>query len=63
MKTIVVQIDPMGNTKIEALGFNGVGCEQATKALEERLGGGEVVRETKPEFYQEELTEQQRMTW
>ena len=31
-KRIKVKIDPMGNPTVEAVGFNGVGCTDATLA-------------------------------
>lgn len=51
-KSITVKIDPMGNPEIEANGFNGQGCAEATKGLEEALAGGsgEFSREYKPEW-------------
>jgi len=50
-KKVVVVIDPMGNTKVEAIGFNGVGCEAATKPIEEALAGAVgMTRVLKPEW-------------
>jgi len=50
-KQIKMTISPVGQPKIEAIGFNGQGCESATKGLEQALGGGLVAdREFKPEY-------------
>lgn len=50
-KQIVIEVNPKGGVKIEAVGFNGVGCEAATKAIEEALGQvGD--RKKKPEYHQ-----------
>ena len=48
---IVIDISPAGNAKIEAKGFSGCGCTDATKEIELVLGGGAVKKEKKPEFY------------
>lgn len=40
-KKITIKIDPLGNPTVEAHGFNGVGCEDATRTLEEALAGGD----------------------
>lgn len=50
-KRITVKIDPMGNSTVEANGYNGVGCEAATSALEGALAGGKgFSRVLKPEW-------------
>ncbi|MDX9979799.1 MAG: DUF2997 domain-containing protein [Lentisphaeria bacterium] len=38
MKTIRIDIGPDGTVAIDAAGFSGPDCEQATKFLEEALG-------------------------
>lgn len=38
MKTIEITVSPKGETKIETKGFAGVGCQDATRALEAALG-------------------------
>lgn len=60
---IVVDISPDGEVRIEAQGFVGCGCTEATRLLEQALGG-RVERTLKPEYYladtqvqQEELRE------
>ncbi len=50
MKTIEIEISPAGDIKIDAVGFSGADCDQATAFLEEALG--EVgAKQRKPEFY------------
>jgi len=51
MKTISVDISETGEVKIEATGFKGKGCKEATAAIEKAIG---VVKatQTKPEFSQ-----------
>jgi len=50
-KTIVIIVSPMGDISIDAVGFKGPDCEQATKFLEEALGVvGKKVK--KPEYHQ-----------
>lgn len=41
MKKIVVTFDKKGGSKIEALGFSGAGCLQATKDIEDAIGKAE----------------------
>jgi hypothetical protein len=49
-RTINVMVSPNGDISIDAIGFQGLDCENATKALEDALG---VVqdREKKPEYH------------
>ena len=57
MKTIEIVIDPVGRPKIDAKGFTGQGCTNATKAYEDsfdNVGGGKD-RKIKPEFNQVEI--------
>lgn len=63
-RKIQITIDPLGNPKVEAQNFNGVGCEAATAGIEAALagGGGGVTRELKPEWHNTE-TEQEQMHW
>jgi len=53
MKTITIEIDAEGNVKVEAHGYKGTGCKDATKAIEAALG---TVTEDKDkaELYQNE---------
>jgi hypothetical protein len=50
-RTIEIIIGPSGEIKIDAIGFKGPDCEQATRFLEKALG---VVgqKTKKPEFHQ-----------
>ena len=60
-KTIEVIIGPSGELQIDAVGFKGPDCEQATKFLEQALG---VVgqKRKKPEYHQQaRKTNQQRL--
>ena len=49
---IVVTVSPQGAVTIEANGFNGCGCTEATAPLEVVLGGAKAKpkRDYKPEF-------------
>jgi hypothetical protein len=38
MKTIEITVSPKGATKIETKGFDGAGCRQASRFLEQALG-------------------------
>lgn len=56
-RTIEIIIAPSGEIKIDAIGFKGADCEQATKFLEEALGV--VSQKTKkPEYHQRTLHHQ-----
>jgi len=52
MQEIHVDIAPDGSLKIDAVGFTGADCEQATHFLEEALGQVAEKRK-KPEFWQQ----------
>jgi hypothetical protein len=47
-RRILVKVSPFGEITVEADGFQGKGCEAATKAIEEALGK-RTVRTLKPE--------------
>ena len=50
-RTIEIIVGPQGEIKIDAIGFKGPDCDQATKFLEEALG--KVERKVKkPEYHQ-----------
>jgi len=51
MQTINVDIAPDGAVSIDAVGFSGPDCEQATKFLEDALGVVEQ-KQRKPEYHQ-----------
>ena len=57
--TIEIVVSSTGEFTIEGVGFKGVGCEKATKCLEEALG---VVnwKVEKPEFHQQAVSKQQQ---
>jgi hypothetical protein len=53
-RRIHVRVSPMGEITVEADGFQGNGCEAATKAIEEALGKpGERTR--KPDFWRQPI--------
>ena len=49
-QSIHIDIAPDGSTRIEAEGFSGTGCTEATAAIEQALGTV-IRRERKSEFY------------
>lgn len=52
-KQVIIQVSPDGEVKIEAVGFRGTACEQATRALETAMGKvGK--RSRKPEYHQQQ---------
>ena len=51
MKTIEITVSPTGDTSVEAMGFKGADCEQATRFIEEALGQNAKITK-KPEYYQ-----------
>ena len=51
-RRIIVRVSPIGDITVEADGFQGKGCEAATKAIEEALGRT-TSRIRKPEFRQQ----------
>jgi len=51
MKRIEIEYFEDGTTKVEAFGFEGASCMEATKEIEERHGTVQKV-EHKPEFYE-----------
>lgn len=55
-KIIKISVSPIGKPKIEAVGFHGVGCTDATAAIEAALAGSDapVKREFKTEWYESE---------
>ena len=52
-KDVTITIQSDGTTDIEANGFKGVGCKDATKQLEKVLAGpaGTVDSKPKPDFF------------
>ena len=59
MEQIFVDIGPDGAVQIDAVGFSGPDCEQATRFLEEALGAT-VQRRKKPEYRQGRVVGRQR---
>jgi len=55
-RKIKVTIDPLGNTTVDAIGFHGQGCADATKVIEQALmnGAGELESVMKPEWHDTE---------
>lgn len=53
--TIEILVSPTGDIKIDAVGFKGSDCEQATKYLEEALGMVST-RSKKPEYHTKTTT-------
>ncbi|MCU0772427.1 MAG: DUF2997 domain-containing protein [Verrucomicrobia bacterium] len=58
-RSIEIIVLPTGEIKIDAVGFKGADCEQATRFLEEALG---VVnhRAKKPEYHQSRTAKRQQ---
>ena len=49
-RKILVRVSPLGEISVEAEGFQGKGCEAATKAIEDALGKPRE-RKRKPQFW------------
>jgi hypothetical protein len=64
-KTIKISISPIGKPTVEAVGFNGVGCQDATKAIETALAGSDapVTRVLKTEWYEQEAETNHQPLW
>ena len=58
-RSIHVLVSPIGEIVVEAEGFQGKGCEAATKAIEEALGKPQA-RVRKPEFWRQAQAQQNR---
>ena len=50
-RSIEITVSPSGEIKIDAVGFTGADCDQATRYLEEALGAVGT-RVKKPEYHQ-----------
>ena len=59
MKTVEIIINTSGQLTINAAGFSGSDCEQATAFLEQALGKL-TAKQRKPEFYQRNQRNQQQ---
>jgi hypothetical protein len=55
-RRILVKVSPTGGIIVEAEGFHGRGCTEATKAIEEALGT-RTARTLKPEFVRQEASQ------
>lgn len=55
-RQIKITVDPLGNTKIDAEGFQGESCLDATRGLELALQGASQDRNLKPEYDEAENT-------
>ena len=51
-RKILVRVSPTGEISVEAEGFQGKGCEAATKAIEDALGKPRE-RTRKPDFWRQ----------
>ena len=60
-KRIEIVISSDGSVSIEAHGYVGAACEEATRAMERVLGMTKSVRESKPERYQQEVSGEQEV--
>jgi len=58
-RRILVRISTSGEILVEAEGFQGKGCEAATKAIEEALGKPRA-RTRKPDFWRQNNQQQNR---
>ena len=58
-RTLEILISPTGEIQIDAIGFKGPDCEQATRFLEEALGAVQV-RQRKPECQQRTVTQRRQ---
>jgi hypothetical protein len=59
MKSIEIIVSLMGEVQIDAIGFKGPDCEQATKFLEEALGVAQE-KVKKPEFSRQNKSNNQQ---
>ena len=50
---IEIMFGPNGEVVVEAVGYVGNTCAEATKFVEDALGGSIVSNEKKPEYYQD----------
>ena len=54
-RSIVVRVSPSGEISVVAVGFQGKGCDAATRAIEDALGERKA-RTLKPEFHRPAVT-------
>ena len=60
MKQITIEVSPDGAVTIDAAGFSGADCEEATRFLEDALGTV-THRKHKPEYRQTAIRPRQRL--
>ena len=60
-RRIHVRVSPFGEITVEAEGFQGKGCEAATKAIEEALGKPRE-RKRKPDFWRQNQRHQNQQS-
>jgi len=60
-RRIHVRVSPIGEITVEADGFQGKGCEAATKAIEDALGKPRA-RTRKPDFWRQSNRQTQHQT-
>ena len=60
MKTIEIEISKTGEMKVEAHGFTGTSCQQATAELLQKMGAEATSDEAKPEMFSTTTGEQQK---
>ena len=58
-RRIHVRVSPTGEIIVEAEGFQGKGCEAATKAIEDALGKTRT-RTRKPDFWRQAQSQENR---
>jgi hypothetical protein len=58
-RTIEITVSPGGDISIDAVGFKGADCEQATQFLEQALGA-QARKLRKPEFLQKNVARNQQ---
>lgn len=59
MKTIEIILTPTGDLSIDAVGFKGADCEQASRFIEEALGKS-TRSVKKPEYHQQAIGRRQQ---
>jgi len=52
MKQVTITVDAIGGIKMDAAGFTGNTCDDATKVFAQAFAGVQTDREDKPEYFQ-----------
>lgn len=64
MKTLTINISPVGKVEIEADGFTGSSCAKASEQIEIMLNGETSKKKTyKPEFSMPSVTDSTKLTF